>query len=218
MWAIFIALFGIIFWAFKIGADRSSSREADRRLAQHKNNWDDWYAAVKDYDLEKRIEAEFDAGAYNTMADSALQFIRTLPGLEYADFDYRSRKNSSYYIRSLILYIEMVKRGKLESAHITELGNYIELALDLRPSKAARIAFGKWVENTLQEHGVTNARLYYTGKDYASFEWEPFVYDHSKAYRITEPDLESKMMGSSSEQTDYENSLIVQRKKHFTNK
>lgn len=78
---------------------------------------------------------------------------------------------------------------------ISELGNYIELALGTRPSKKARIAFGKWVESTLKAHGVKGANLYYTKKNYASFEWEPFVYDLNNAIRIDDPDLETRMIG-----------------------
>lgn len=51
------------------------------------------------------------------------------------------------------------------------------------------------MESTLKEHGVKGANLYYTSKDYASFEWEAFIFDFSKAIRVTDPELESKMIG-----------------------
>ena len=43
MWAIFIAIFGGLFWAFKIGADRAASKQADQRLEQARIAQDHWY-------------------------------------------------------------------------------------------------------------------------------------------------------------------------------
>lgn len=114
-----------------------------------------------------------------------------MPGLENANFDFNAREKSRFYVSQMALYIQMVKRGKLTSLFQTELG----LSLDTRPTKKARIAFGKWVESTLKEHGVKGANLYYTSKDYASFEWEAFIFDFSNAIRVTDPELESKMIG-----------------------
>lgn len=195
MWAIFVAVFGGLFWAFKISRDTATSKRADKKLEQMRLAQDHWYEQVKDYDLETRIRATPGTPAFKTQCDEAIAFIRTLPGLENANFDLGARRKSSFYVSQFVLYLEMVKRGKLPAMFITELGNYIELSLDTRPSKSARIAFGKWVESTLKAHGVENANLYYTKKDYASFEWEPFVYDLNNAVRVDDPNLESKMIG-----------------------
>lgn len=195
MWAIFIAIFGGLFWAFKIGADRAASKQSDQKLEQARITQDHWYEQVKDYNLETEIRTEPGTPAFRTQCDGAIAFIRTLPGLENANFDFGARRKSSFYVSQFVLYLEMVKRGKLPAMFITELGNYIELSLDTRPSKKARIAFGKWVESTLKAHGVKGANLYYTKKDYASFEWEPFIYDLSDAIRVDDPDLESQMIG-----------------------
>lgn len=195
MWAIFIALFGGIYWAAKIGSDRAASRQADFRIANIRQIQDRWYHQVKDYNLETQMRVYPDTPGFLEKRKDAISFIRTLPGLENANFDFRSRKQSHYYVTEMILYIQMVRMGKLTSATTTELGNYLELSLDTRPSKAARIAFGKWVESSLKEHGVEHANLYYTSKDYASFEWEPFIYDWNGVISVHDPDLESKMIG-----------------------
>lgn len=65
----------------------------------------------------------------------------------------------------------------------------------------------------MQSNGVPEARLYYKGEDYASFAWEPYVFDSSKAVRVTDPDLESKMMGISTEEMDLQNAVIIEQKK-----
>lgn len=195
MWAIFIALFGGVYWSLKIFSDRAASGIADRRIEQASITQERWYRQVKDYNLETEIRTEPGTLAFKAQCDEAIELIRTLPGLEKANFDFVSRKKSSFYVTQFVLYIQMVKRGKLPAMFITELGNDIELSLDTRPSKKARIMFGKWVASSLKAHGVSGANLYYTHKNYSSFEWEPFVCDFSNAVRIDDPDLESKMIG-----------------------
>lgn len=195
MWAIFIALFGGLYWAFKIGSDRAASNMADAKLKQLRTMQDKWYEQVKDYNLEVQMRAEPSTPEFREQCDDVIAFIRTLPGLETANFDFTSRKKSEFYVSQMVLYVQMVRIGKLPSLVLTELGNYLELSLDTRPSKAARIAFGKWVESTLKSFGVEYANLFYTKKDYASFEWEPFVFDLSKAISVNNPELESQMIG-----------------------
>lgn len=195
MWAIFIAIFGGLFWAFKIGADRVASKQADQRLEQARIIQKHWYEQVEDYNLETEIRTEPGTPAFRAQCDEAIAFVRTLPGLENANFDFGARRKSSFYITQFVLYIQMVKRGKLSAMFITELSNYIELSLDTRLSKKARIAYGKWVESELKAHGVKGANLYYTKIDYASFEWEPFIYDFSNAISVHDPELESQMIG-----------------------
>ena len=195
MWAIFLAIFGGLFWIFKIGADKSLSKQADDKIKSMQETQDNWYSQVKDYGLETQMRAEPGTMKFAKQAEEAIAFIRTLPGLEQATFDFKSRSKSQFYVSQMVLYIQMVKVGKLPSLFITELGNYLELSLDIRPSKKARIAFGQWVESTLQAHGVKSARLYYTNKDYASFEWEPFIFDFTNVTRVTDPELEFKMIG-----------------------
>lgn len=195
MWAIFIALFGGLYWAFKIGSDRAASNMADAKLKQLRAMQDKWYEQVKDYNLEVQMRAEPGTPEFREQCDDVIAFIRTLPGLETANFDFTSRKRSEFYVSQMVLYVQMVRIGKLPSLFLTELGNCLELSLDTRPSKAARIVFGKWVESALKSFGVEYANLFYTKKDYASFEWEPFVFDLSKAISVSNPELESQMIG-----------------------
>lgn len=42
----------------------------------------------------------------------------------------------------------------------------------------------------MRSNGVDGDRIYYTGKDYASFSWEPYVYGISTAIPLSDPDLE----------------------------
>lgn len=214
MWAIFIALFGGLYWAFKIGSDRTASNIADTKIRNMRSVQDRWYEQVKDFQLESKLVVYPDTPGFLEKCDEAIAFIRTIPGLEYADFDFRSRKKSSFYVYQMVLYIQMVRLGKLPSDCICELGNYLELSLDIRPSKAARIAFGKWVESSLKSFGVEHANLYYTGKDYASFEWEPFIYDLTGAINVNDPELETKMIGMSTEETNARNAPIIKPKQH----
>lgn len=195
MWAIFIAIFGAIYWAAIIGSDRAKSRIADERINRRMAMQDRWREQVYDYNLETRLCVYPGDNDFQQKCDIAISFIRTLPGLSDANFDFYSRKQSRYYVSRMILYIQMMKLGKLPSDCIRELGNYLELSIDTTPSKAARIAFGKWVELYLQTHGVAHANLYYTHKNNASFEWEPFVKDFDTATHISDPDLESQMIG-----------------------
>lgn len=195
MWAIFIALIGGIYLAYKFGSDRATSKQADKKIEQLRTTQDEWYKQVNDYQLEVHLRAEPGTPEFRKQCDEALAVIHTLPGLENANFDFNAREKSRFYVSQMALYIQMVKRGKLTSLFQTELGNYLELSLDTRLTKKARIAFGKWVESTLKEYGVKGANLYYTSKDYASFEWEAFIFDFSKAIRVTDPELESKMIG-----------------------
>lgn len=58
MWAVFVAVFGGLFWAFKIGKDVSASNQADKKIKQIRMAEGHWYEQVKDIDLEIRIREE----------------------------------------------------------------------------------------------------------------------------------------------------------------
>lgn len=214
MWAIFIALFGGLYLAFKVGADKSASRDAEAKLQQYRLNWQVWNELVVDEQLETRIETNLIIPeTAMQLKQDALKLIRSFHGLEHADFnEHYNNKYRDYYVRAMVEYIELVKRGKLPALECSEIPNHIELSLDIRPSKRARIEFCKWVEDTMCSNGVEGAKIYYTGKDYASFEWEPYVYDTSTAVPLTDPDLETKMVGISTEEMDLRNSVIVKQK------
>lgn len=215
MWAIFIVLFGVFFWVFKLGADRTSSRQADKKLEQAKLSWDAWDSLVIDTALESQIETSLMVPeTANRLKEDALKILRSFHGLEYADFNnYYDAKYKDYYVRAIVTYIELVKHGKLPELQHSDVPNYLELSLDICPSKRARIEFYKWLEETMQSNGVPDARLYYKGEDYTSFAWEPYVFDMAKAVPLSDPDLESKMMGISTEEMDLRNRAIIQAKK-----
>lgn len=214
MWAIFIAVFGGLFWMCKIVADKSSSNEADRKLRVLKSNWDDWKTMVVDEKLESKIETNlFIPETAQQMKADTLKLIRSFHGLEHADFnEHYNNKYRDYYVRAMVRYVELVKQGKLPSLEYSRIPNYIELSLDIRPSKRARIEFCKWVECTMRKNGVSEAKIYYTGENYASFSWEPYVFNMDTAIPLVNPKLESKMMGVSTEEMDLRNAVIVKQK------
>ena len=195
MWAVFISAIGGLFWVGKIIADRISSNRADVDAMERRAAIERWEAQTVDRDLEYEIRANHAAGGIVKQCNEAILFIRSIPGLEEANFDLTSTKRSRYYVSMFLLYWQMVKHGKLPVMHNVELGNYLELSIDITLPKKSRVVFGTWVEQNLQLHGVDRANLYYTGRDRASFVWEPFVFDAKNVTRITDPDIESKIPG-----------------------
>lgn len=195
MWEIFLVLFGGVYWASKIGSEKVALRQADAVMERYRANKDRWYQQVCDDQLETRLRHTPGTPEFSRQCAEAIAVIRTLPGLENANFAFYGRRDSKFYVSQMVLYIQMVKRGKLSYLCRNELGNFLELSLDTRPTKKARIAFGQWVENSLKSAGVEGANLYYTKKNYASFEWEPFVTNFSQAIRVTDTRLESQMLG-----------------------
>ena len=214
MWAIFIALFGGIYWAYKLGSNRAASKRADQELEIKRSYWEDWGRTVVDNALETRIDSDLIyPETSGKLKKDALDLIRSFHGLQYADFNnYYDAKYKDYYVRKMAAYIELVKHGKLPLLELDDVPNYLELSLDIRPSKRSRIEFARWLEQTMRANGVPHATLYYTGQDYASFAWAPYVHDPSKAIAIDDPSLEAKMIGISAAEMDAQNSVIIQRK------
>ena len=195
MWTIFLSAFGSICWIGKIVADRISSGKADVDATEKRKSIERWDAQTIDRDLERMVKDSHASGGIVAQCDDAILFVRSIPGLSGVDFDLSSSKHSKHYVSMFLLYWQMVKNGKLPAMHNTELGNYLELAINTTLTKKSRIAFGVWVEQSLQSHGVEHANLYYTGKDRDSFVWEPFVSEPNNAIRITDSDLERKSPG-----------------------
>lgn len=214
MWAIFVALFGGLYLAYKLGSDVAASKRFDREHNKHMTCWEEWERSVVDNSVEDRIESDImSPETFIKLKQDTIELIRTFHGLKYADFNtYYDAKHKDFYVREMVKYIELVKRGKLPSLGHGDVPNYLELSLDIRPSKRSRIEFGKWLEKTMRSNGVSCAALYYTGKSYASFAWAPYIANLSSATRIDDPELESKMMGISTEETDRRNSVIIRRK------
>ena len=216
MWAIFIALFGVLYLAYKLGSDRAASKKADLELDIKKSYWEKWEQTVVDNELERRIDLELTVPeSAAKLKNDALNLVRSFYGLQHADFNtYYDAKYKDYYVRKLVAYIELVKHGKLPLLQHSDVPNYLELAFDIRPSKRSRIEFAKWLENTMRDNGLPHATLYYKGEDYASFAWAPYVFDMSKAVALDDPNIESKMMGISTDEMDAQNAAIIEKKKH----
>lgn len=195
MWSIFVAIFGGVYWGSKLHKERSEIKKADAEIANMRAIQDAWYSRVRDSIMEGRTRYKANTPEFIKHRDEALALIHTFPGLENAQFDLSRRRNNGYYAIKMIQYIQMVKHGKLPATYSNHISTLLDLAINTRPSKKARIEFCKWIESSLQSSGVNSARLYYTQQDYATFVWEPFVYHWDKAIRVDDPTLESRMLG-----------------------
>lgn len=218
MWAIFVALFGGIYWAYRIGSDRAAFKRAKFELDIKKSYWEDWARKVVDSNIESQIDSDIiNPETFQKLKDDAIELIRSFHGLQHADFNnYYNSKYHDYYVRKMAAYIALVKNGKLPMLQYREVPNYLELSIDIKPSKRSRIEFAKWIEQTMRDNGVPHATLYYTGVDYASFTWAPYVIESDKAISLGDPSLETRMLGVSTEETDSRNNVIIKRK--ITNK
>lgn len=214
MWTIFIALFGGLYWAFKISSDMADSRTADIKISRRQHVQNAWRSLVVDKRLETQITRNLLIPETAVLMKSdALKLIRSLHGLERANYNkYYNAKYKDYYVRALVAYIELVKLGKLPSLNCWKIPNYLELAIDVSPSKRARVEFCRWIEKTLRENGVDEAEIFYTGESYASFSWAPYVFEPSKAIPLHDPNIEEKMLGISTEETDAQNAIILRYK------
>lgn len=214
MWSIFVALFGGLFWAIKIGSDKSASRAADAKIDRQQYTQSTWRSLVVDDKLEAQIETNLlIPETADLLKSNALKLIRSFHGLELADYNnYYNAKYGDYYVRALVAYIELVKRGKLPSLNCIQIPNYLELAMDISPSKRARVEFCKWVEKTLRNNGVKEAKIFYTGESYASFSWAPYIFEPLKAVPLSDPNIERKMLGMSTEEMDARNAVATRHK------
>ena len=107
MWAIFIALFGGLYLAYKLGSDRAASKRADLELDIKKSYWENWEQTVVDNELERRIDVELTVPeSAAKLKNDALNLVRSFYGLQYADFNtYYDAKYKDYYVRKLVAYI-----------------------------------------------------------------------------------------------------------------
>lgn len=216
MWAIFIALFGGLYWAFKLGNDRAKSNEADRRITDWRERNDRWQSSVLDEELNAKTMAmvETEEG-FQELKDKALKVLRQLPGLEYADIQGRISSAAKHTVR----FIEMVNHGKLPHGDESWLSGSLWSCLDLEFSKKAKAEFVRWVEKTMQQHGQSDARLYYNIVGYdAEFEWEQHMDTFENATSVNDPNLENIIHGESAEVIENRNApkiMAKQRKKSY---
>ena len=211
MWAIFVVLFGALYWAFKIGSDKAVSRSEDAKIGLQQHIQNTWRSLVVDDELEAQITTNLLIPETAALLKSnSLELIRSFHGLERAGYNqYYNAKYKDYYVSALVIYIELIKLGKLPSLNCREIPNYLELAIDISPSKRARVEFCTWVEKTLRDNGVKEAKIFYTGESYGSFSWAPYVLDPSKAVPLSHPDIEEKMLGLQTEEMDARNAVAT---------
>ena len=148
---------------------------------------------------------------WEQMKTDTLKLVRSLPGLEYANFNENyDRKTRDYYVKQLVLYVELVKLGKIPKHEVFAIPPYLELAIDLYVSKRATIEFCKWVEKTLRGNGVP-AKLYYSKSRFPDpWVWEPYTQFISDAMPLSVPDIEHRVLGINSDEIELRNQAIIQ--------
>lgn len=220
-----LALVLLVFWAVRFGVDKSKTGKADVRIDNMKMDMDQWRRRVQYTDSQEEAMREgiISPSRYGAMKKSALETIRSFHGLEYACFE-NNKKGGEESIRQMVKYIESVKRGKLPSPHYDTVPRLDEV-LDLHIPRTARIEFAQWIEKTMQENGVPEARLYVMALGgYIQYVWEP--YNHMGNYtsavtkesvrniRVNDLQWISKMTGGYSDELCEElNAPLIARNK-----
>ena len=206
-----IGLFLIVFWVIRLSADSAQSKQANTRIENMKMDWARWQNRVKYTDAQeaKLREDAISPSRYGDMQRKALETIRSFHGLEYACFDTNQKKYGSEKIRTMVKYIESVKRGKLPRGYYDKVPSLDEV-IDLHIPRTARIEFGRWIEKTMQEAGVTEARLYVQAMGgYTGYAWEPYrdlgnidlvTHQRLPSIRVTDPSWERRITGGYSDE------------------
>lgn len=218
MWALFIALFGGVFWACKLCNEKAKSKEFDRRVALHEDRINQWKSAVLDDNLNAITlsMSESDDG-FAELRNEATEVIRKLPGLTQADIGGRLSNSAKHAAR----YIYMVKRGKLPHGDDRDIPLSVWRCTDLEFSKKSMVAFAQWVENTMRANGHAEARLCYSRKSLGAvnphdksvvFVWAQTLFDTDDTVSLSEPNIEAAIAGESSELTESRNTPKIQAK------
>lgn len=177
--AFLMAMFGILFWGAVFFNDRMSTQEADRWLAANEKRRKEWDDKVIDLELEREIRHGMDVD-YMHYYESALSTIREIFNNDRIDF--LSGYEYEYYINASILYLELIKHGKLPKLSFGEAYSILDLRINMEPTIALDAKFHKWQEDMMALNGVDNARIYHEKKSYAdrtniSYYWEAYVID-----------------------------------------
>lgn len=194
------------------------ARELDTKIALEEERTKLWKAAVLDDSLNAETMAmtETEEG-FQKLRNEAIDVIRQIPGLETANISGRH----SYHNRSAVRYIYMVKRGKLPHGHDTQIPISVWCCTDLEFSKKSMITFARWVEKTMQANGHANAKLYYSSRCSGAvnqydksvvFVWEPTMFATDGATKLSDRDIESNIVGESSEKTEIRNIYKIQER------
>lgn len=204
MWALYIALFGGVFWICKLGHDRLQVKEADRRIALLQAQYERWEDSVRDDLLNKyTMDMVKTNRGFLELQREAIDVIHQLPGMEHA----KMQSSLSNAARHAVRFIVMVKRGKLPHGDCDRIPMSIWQCTDVSFSKEAMVAFVRWVESAMQKNGHPDARLYYSEKlsgavnNYekgAVFQWEPALISFDGVYSVAYQDIEQVIIGESS--------------------
>lgn len=148
---------------------------------------------------QKFREEMMSPSKYAKMRDNALKTIRSFRGLDWACFEPAHPKQyGDAEVRKVVRYIEFVKRGYLPKEAIFGTPPPLSEAVDLYVPRSAYIDFGRWIEETLRDSGIYDARLYCLKDEggYVGMRWEPYVIGRSSPMlRVTDPELENRMTG-----------------------
>lgn len=210
MWAIFIVLFGGLYWAFKIGGERAQSRETDRMFVDWKNRYDIWCHSIHDEELNARtmrmVETE---EGFQVLKDRAQRIIRQIPGLEYADIGCRISSAARHAVR----FFEMVTHGKLPHGDERWLSSSLWTCIDLEFSMQAKVELARWIEKTMQQNGQQNAHLYCKTIEHdVVFEWESHMSTVDGAISLNDPGIRNIVYGDRTDVVESRNAARIKAK------
>ena len=209
MWSIFGAIFGGSYWIAKIANEKSKENAAKTDLNQKLWRREVWVKSIQDYELNARLRAlvETDDG-FQALKDGAESVIRKLPGMEYADLYGRTNEMARY----AAIFIEAVKHGKVPCGYeswIPEL--YLWNCTDIEFTKQAKIAFLRWVVDTLRSHGK-NASIYFDTRTSYVFEWGACMMSTDGAIDIYDNNISKIIFGTPDEIVNARNAPKIHAK------
>lgn len=222
--AVLIVVLLVLYLVVKAGNSVSNRVEAENyadALLQGQQRWKN-YVEYSDAEERRLYEVTYSPSKYWEMEKSALEVIHSLPGLEYASFKDHGIARRDYYSCAIVRLIEAVKHGKVPQS-ITHTIEPLEKALDMYVSRDAYIEFGKWLERTIRENGVSDAELYAQALGgYKALVWGPYQRLYGpymngstkvQNIRVTDPLWYEKTTAFSAELCEELNAPIIKREK-----
>lgn len=189
---IFSGLFGGLFLGGKLLADKAEEKAFDQKSATMQQEREMWLSQVYDQGLERELK-QSQRSTVEWQSDKAmvLSIVRTFRGMQNADYKIASRGKSGEFVNEMLL----VMQGRLPWEYTLPsfyLNDSILEAFTIVPDRYAKIDYVRWIEKTLQENGVPNARLYCRKRPnwWTEFIWEPDVWDRNTVIRVTDKRIE----------------------------
>lgn len=172
--------------------------------------------------MTKQEHCDFMSYEFSYHMSRAIEFIRRVPGLEYAKFKTSSKKDQMAELSNMVYFLSAVMDGKVTSGATHSIPR-LDDAIDLHVKKEQMVEFCKMIEEELASHGIENARLWAAPGTYRYFYWEvsKFMgeyYDYGlkvkrRCIRVTDPILIDFMTGISSWRCDELNEPIIEKNK-----